>query len=57
MKEINLSFTVEETNILLEALGQMPYKMVYGLIGNIQQQAAHQLENQDGRGPELAGES
>lgn len=43
MEQIKLTLTIEEANIILEALGQMPYKKVYQLVGNIQQQAAQQI--------------
>lgn len=44
MKEIQLTLTVEETNLILEALGQMPFVKVYQTIGNIQQQSNQQLQ-------------
>jgi hypothetical protein len=43
MREITLTLTVEETNLVLDALGNQPFKEVYGLIGKIQNQAAAQL--------------
>lgn len=43
MQMINLSLTLEEINVVLEGLGQMPYVRVYQLIANIQQQTASQL--------------
>ena len=47
MTTIQLSLTLEETNTVLEALGQMPYARVYMLIAKIQQQAtAHLHEEQ-----------
>ncbi len=47
MTTIQLSLTLEETNTVLEALGQMPYARVYLLIAKIQQQAsAHLYEDQ-----------
>lgn len=44
MQEITLKLTIEETNIILEGLGNMPFKTVFGLIGKIQSQAAAQLQ-------------
>ncbi|HNP71114.1 MAG TPA: hypothetical protein PKK15_08405 [Kouleothrix sp.] len=44
MQPIQLSLTLEETNMVLEALGQLPYIKVYQLIGKIQQQAQEQLQ-------------
>jgi len=43
MKELNLILTVEETNKILDALGDLPFKSVFGLIQKIQNQAANQL--------------
>ncbi|MCB0628111.1 MAG: hypothetical protein R2824_08655 [Saprospiraceae bacterium] len=45
MKEIKLTITIEEANMILEALGGMPFKTVFGLIGKIQNQAATQLND------------
>lgn len=45
MKEITLTLTVEETNQILDALGQQPFKEVFNLIGKIQNQAAAQLSD------------
>jgi hypothetical protein len=44
MTPIQLSLTLEETNTVLEALGQMPYARVYLLIQKIQQQATEHLQ-------------
>jgi hypothetical protein len=44
MTTIQLSLTLEETNTVLEALGQMPYARVYLLIAKIQQQATTHLQ-------------
>ena len=41
--EIHLKLTTEEANILLEALGNLPFIKVYALIGKIQSQAAAQV--------------
>ncbi len=48
MKEIKLVITVEEANQILDALGNLPFKSVFGLIGKIQNQAAAQL-NENGQ--------
>ena len=47
MKKINLKFSVEECNLLLEALGKMPYEKVFSLVTSLQQQAAEQLNRAD----------
>ncbi|XTZ13719.1 hypothetical protein ACQSSU_19615 [Micromonospora echinospora] len=43
MTPITLSLTLDQTNTILEALGQMPYVRVYELIEAIGQQAGAQL--------------
>ncbi|KAA3613652.1 MAG: hypothetical protein DWQ05_15330 [Calditrichaeota bacterium] len=43
MKEINLKVSLDEANLILEALGTLPFTRVFGLIGKIQEQAGHQL--------------
>lgn len=45
MQEIKLVLTIEETNQILNALGNQPFKAVFGLINKIQQQAETQLED------------
>ncbi len=42
-KTIKLTVTVDQTNLILEALGQLPFVKVYELIGSIQGQAKEQL--------------
>lgn len=44
MKEIKLDLTVDEVNVILQALGELPFKQVYPLVNKIQEQAAAQLE-------------
>lgn len=48
MKEVDLKLTVEEANILLNALGNMPYGQVYQLIAKIHEQASAQTEGISG---------
>jgi len=48
MQNIELQLSVEETNLILEALGAMPFSKVYALIAKIQEQANNQL-NGDGQ--------
>ncbi len=64
MTPIQLSLTLEETNTVLEALGQMPYARVYLLVQKIQQQATEHLQaehvptekgQQNGKQPENIG--
>jgi hypothetical protein len=44
MQEIKLSLTIEEANLVLEALGNLPFARVYALVAKIQEQAARSLE-------------
>ena len=44
MEEIQLKLTLSEVNLILGALGEMPYAKVYQLVGKIQQQAETQLQ-------------
>jgi hypothetical protein len=43
MQEINLRLTIEEANLILEGLGNLPFAKVYALVGKIQDQAGQQL--------------
>lgn len=43
-EQISLKLTLGEVNQVLEALGTMPYRQVYQLIGKIQRQGESQLE-------------
>jgi hypothetical protein len=45
MKDISLTLTIEETNLVLEALGNLPFARVFAAIGKIQEQARQQLSN------------
>jgi hypothetical protein len=47
MKEFNLQITLDEANLILEALGNLPFVKVYALIGKIQEQAGQQLNPED----------
>ncbi|HEX9925388.1 MAG TPA: hypothetical protein VGD99_22215 [Anaerolineae bacterium] len=49
MNDIHLTLTLDETNLILEGLGEMSYKRVYQLIVKIQQQAEMQLQEADGQ--------
>lgn len=44
MNTIKLELSIDETNLILEALGQLPFARVYTLIGRIQEQAHAQLQ-------------
>ena len=47
MKNIQLELTIEETNLILEALGALPFAQVYTLIGRIQERARQQIADPD----------
>jgi hypothetical protein len=49
MQELNLKVTIDEANLILEALGQMPFAKVYEIVGKIQEQASQQLNGQEVR--------
>ena len=44
MHDINLSFAVEEVNLILEGLGNLQFAKVYALVGKIQEQASQQIK-------------
>ncbi len=50
MKPIKLELSIDETNLILEALGQLPFTRVFALIGRIQEQARTQLQAQQQSG-------
>jgi hypothetical protein len=43
MNKIKLEFDIDETNLILEALGQQPFARVFQLIARIQEQARAQV--------------
>lgn len=44
MTDIRLELTLDETNLILEALGKEPFVKVHGLISKVRQQAQRCLE-------------
>ena len=40
---IKLDLSIEDTNLILEALGALPFAQVYTLIGRIQERARQQI--------------
>jgi len=42
-QEIQLTLSLGEVNQILDALGNIPYRQIYQLIGKIQRQAEDQL--------------
>ena len=49
MQEITLKLTVDETNLILEGLGSLPFTRVYALIAKIQTEATQQLNRNTGK--------
>ena len=56
MNELKLELTLEEVNVLLEALGSHPFKQVHQLISKIQTQATGQLQQVPPTGDSEANE-
>jgi len=52
MQEIKFTLAIDEVNLVLEALGQLPFARVYALIGSIQEQAARQIRPAGAAQPE-----
>ena len=46
MSDIRLDITVDEANVILEALGERPFATVFELVAKIQAQAQAQLGDQ-----------
>ncbi len=44
MNEINVKLTVDEANLILEGLGNLPFVRVYALIAKLQEQAGQQID-------------
>lgn len=51
IKTITLQITIDQTNLVLEALGQQPFVKVYELIASIQAQAKRQLDDDGAQQP------
>jgi hypothetical protein len=56
---IALNLSIEEVNLILESLGELPFRRVFQLIGRIQAAAraqipAEQLESEEGADPAAA---
>ena len=48
MKEITLTLTLDEVNLLLTSMAEMPFRISNGLIGKVQHQANEQLALKEG---------
>ena len=45
-KTINFELTIDQANIIMEALGRMPYVQVTSLVDELRKQAQTQLDTQ-----------
>lgn len=54
MEQISINVTVEEANLILNALGELPYSQVYQLINKVQAQASAQLKAKEMREQQLS---
>lgn len=48
-KDLTLTLSIDEINIVLEALGEIRYSKVYNLIDKIKEQAIQQLQPANGQ--------
>lgn len=53
---IHLELSVAEVNLILEALGDQPFKSVFALVSRLQSQARGQLQSTPGEAPAPAPE-
>lgn len=44
MQDIQLRLTLDELNLILEGVGNLPFARVFALVGKIQAQAAEQIQ-------------
>ena len=44
MPDLQLRLTIDDLNLILEAVGNLPFARVYGLVGKLQAQAAEQMQ-------------
>jgi len=48
MQDIQLRLSIDELNLILEAVGNLPFARVYALVSKIQAQAAEQVQAAQG---------
>ena len=46
MQQVKLELSIEDVNMILEALGNLPFARVYALVGKVQEQAAQQIKSE-----------
>jgi hypothetical protein len=49
VRDLHLSVTVDEVNLILEGVGLLPFARVYALVAKVQQQAREQLGGKPAR--------
>lgn len=49
VRDLHLSVTVDEVNLILEGVGLLPFARVYALVAKMQQQAREQLGGKPAR--------
>ena len=52
MKKLTFEVSVEEANLILEGLGNLPFSRVFALVNKLQQQAGSQLNEGEPNGAE-----
>lgn len=52
MEELKLNLTIDEANLILDALGRLPFAQVYSLVAKIQEQARQQINGAAAESPE-----
>jgi hypothetical protein len=56
MKELGFTVTLDEANLILEGLGNLPFAKVYGLVEKLQMQAKGQLQGSSHLGADAAAQ-
>jgi hypothetical protein len=55
--ELTFKLTVEQTNVIMEALGNAPYRVAAPIVALLQQQAAPQMQPQLVSEPKESGDA
>lgn len=57
VKEINFKVTINEANLILQALGDLPFAKVFALVAKIQEQAQQQFNGENPPGEKADAEN
>lgn len=57
MTQVTLGLTLDETNLVLEGLGNLPFVKVHELIGKIHEQASAQVMSNNNKGGDMETEN